>query len=180
MPAVDEVWEIVCATGHRPQHLGKTGKEWTRKKLLDAAVWCRDERGTKVGISGFAVGVDLMWADAVIQAGLILGAYIPCPQQADPWRAHDRQEWKRLRALADPAYSRVFADRYSVQVLHERDQAMLDTSKAVVCVWRPEKREGGTWGTIVKANKPPGMPGVHLDPGRQKVRLGLPSIEEVR
>lgn len=168
-------WPVVSGTGHRPQHLAAQARAWLRDKLRKAACWLRDERGTRVGISGMAIGFDLWWADAIIGAGLTLGAYIPCPQQADRWTAAYRAEWQRLRDLADPAVSRSFADHYSVGVLHKRNKAMLRDSNAVLCGWLPSRRNGGTW-SAVRAAHAMGKPGLHLDPGAQTVRLGLPSL----
>jgi len=74
---VADVWPTVCATGHRPQHLDPSAIHWVQEKLTAGAVWLRDERGMKVGITGMALGVDTWWAHAVLAAGLELHAYIP-------------------------------------------------------------------------------------------------------
>lgn len=170
-----ETWPTVSATGHRPQHLTPDARTWTRAKLVRAAEWLRDERGTTTGISGMALFTDLVWADAVVKAGLTLGAYIPCPQQPDRWTPGDRREWQRLLDIADPAYSRTFATEYSPEAMRDRNEGMLADSDAVVCVWIPGKYNGGTWHAVRQAHQLH-RPGVHLNPEAQTVRLGLPSI----
>lgn len=173
--SVESRWRVVSATGHRPEALSQAARTWSREKLLRAAEWLRDERGTEVGISGMARGVDLWWADAVHRAGLTLAAYVPCPQQPDPWSAGDRREWRRLLDVADPALYRQFGDEYDVRHLHARNRGMLLDSSAVVCVWLPTKRAGGTWSAVREAVRL-GRQGVHLDPSSQMVRIGLPNV----
>jgi len=181
------VWPIVCATGHRPQHLSSPARSFTRDKLLRAAQWLRDERGTTVGLSGFALGTDLWWADAVVRAGLTLGAYIPCSDQTARWTGGDRREWERLRALADPAHSYECDQPYNglddqrhtgPELMNQRNTKMITAADAVLCVWITGKHSGGTWDAINTAHQL-NRPGVHLDPSQhldpaRAVRLGLP------
>lgn len=171
----DTTWPIVCLTGPRPQHLDPPARAWARAKLHDAAAWLRDQRGTVVGISGMAIGADTWWAEAVLAAGLTLGAHVPFPQQPDRWTRRDREVWARLVDRADPAYSRTYATEYSNRALHARNAGMLAASDAVVCVWCPNRREGGTYSAVCAATRAQ-IPGVHLDPCRQTVAVGLPDL----
>lgn len=179
MPAGDrepaEVWPVVCAAGHRPQHLAPNAREWACHKLHAAARWLRDEHGTQAGISGMALGADLWWARAVLAAGLELWAYVPFPAQADRWPADQRAEWQwlldqatrvRMCSETDPA-GRTEAAR----MLHARNDAMLAASTAVVAVWDPAKTGGGTALAVRKAGR---LPGVHLDPAARTVRTVRP------
>lgn len=174
MTAAD-VWPIVCLTGPRPQHLNANARAWARAKLPAAAVWLRDNRGTVVGISGMALFSDMCWAEAVLDAGLILGAHVPFPQQPDRWTVRDRETWQKLLDRADPDHSRTYANHYSSQALHARNAGMIEASSAVVCVWCPNRREGGTWNAVRLAHRQ-NKAGIHLDPCRQTVKVGLPDI----
>lgn len=169
------VWPIVCLTGPRPQHLTDDSRTWVQAKLHDAARWLVEQRGTQVGISGMALGCDTWWAEAVLAAGLTLGAHVPFPQQPDRWTAQDQQVWRDLCGRADAAHSRTYADAYSNQALHARNAGMLAASAAVVCVWCPNRREGGTYSAVRTAQQKR-MAGVHLDPCARTVRLGLPDV----
>jgi len=167
-------WQVVCATGPRPWKLDPDQRPWVRERLDAAAVHLRDVHSTKVGLSGFAQGTDLWWADSVIRAGLILGAHIPCEDQIKPWTSGERAEWNRLRALADGGHSHRYADEYSPQVLFERNRGMIAAASFVVVVYRPG-RPGGTVGAIRDAH---GMrrPGYHINPDQRRTTIGLPPL----
>ncbi len=172
------VWEVVCLTGHRPQHLSSPQRHWVIDNLGRCAGWLRDNRGTRVAITGMALFSDLVWADAAVRAGLELWCYIPYPQQPENWTARDRGEWERLRAAGNPHRERIFADRYSKQALHARNRGMLTDADAVVSVWRSNKADGGTYQATVEAARR-GMPGIHLDPAGPGVRHRLPTFTEM-
>jgi hypothetical protein len=179
-----ERWPVVMATGHRPQHLSPTQRAWCRDKLRKAAVWLRDECGTTVGISGMALGVDMWFARAVLEAGLDLWAYVPFPEQPEVWPSvGDRREWAGLVARAVRveyagelgALGGDVRRRAAVRLLHRRNDMMLADAAAVVAVLDVAKRGGGTRSAVVKALRA-GMPGVHLDPCAATVRVGLPDL----
>lgn len=161
-------WPVVAATGHRPQHLSPDAREWIRPELDRVAAKLRDEHGTRVGISGMAIGVDQWWARSVLRAGLELWAYVPFPQQPDPWDDEDRAEWADLIKRA--AGVKTFGQSYSVKLLHARNDGMLADADAVVAVHRAAKTTGGTASAVKKATRRR-LPIIHLDPDTQTVRL---------
>lgn len=165
-------WAKVCATGHRPQHLDPSAQHWVREKLTAGAVWLRDNRGMRVGISGLALGVDTWWAHAVLAAGLELHTYVPFETQADRWTPADHAEWTRLQDVASAAIvlgKRPRDRREAVRLLHARNDAMLTNSDAVCAVLLAGKVEGGTASAVRKADQL-GLPGVHLEPTSRRVR----------
>ncbi len=179
-----DVWPIVAVTGHRPKDLTVAQQQWCQDKLTKAAVWLRDERGCTVGISGLALGVDQWFAQAVLDAGLDLWAYVPFPQQADPWTPAQRREWERLLGLATrrAPYAGDLGDlagdgrkREAVRLLHKRNDMMLADCAAVCAVLDVTRTKGGTLSAVRKAVRR-GLPGVHLDPVTQIVRVGLPEV----
>lgn len=158
------VWPTVMVTGHRPQHMAPSVHGWIRDELDRLATKLRDGHGMACGITGMALGADMWWADSLVRAGVPLWAHIPFPQQPDPWLKTNPDavaEWKRLRALA--VQERVYGNldgltgdtrnRRAVQLLHERNNGMLSGSGAVVAVWQPNKRDGGTYSALVKAHR---------------------------
>ncbi len=176
-------WPIVVATGHRPKDLSRDQQAWCQDKLTKAAVWLRDERGCTVGISGLALGVDTWFAQAVVDAGLDLWAYVPFPQQSDPWSPAQRREWERLLSLAvKVVYAGDLGDRAgdarrreAVRLLHKRNDMMLADCVAVCAVLDVTRKTGGTLSAVRKAVRR-GMSGVHLDPVTRTVRVRLPQV----
>lgn len=161
-------WPTVAATGHRPQHLHPDCHDWVQAELRRIAIKLRNEHATTVGISGMALGVDQWWAQAVLDAGMALWAYIPCDDQAARWTPAQSRQWRRLLSLA--AKVRPFGTTYSVRLLHARNDGMLADSDAVVAVHRSGKTTGGTASAIEKATKRH-LPLIHLDPDARTVRL---------
>lgn len=172
-PAEPLAWEIVAATGHRPQHLSKPQRDWIREQLALAAVWLRDHAGTRVALSGLALGVDTWWAQAALAAGLTLGAHVPCPPNPAKWGPKDITEFERLVALADPAYSHQYADTYTRRCMDDRNEGMLAAARAGLYVWLPGKRSGGTW-NAVQVGRRLALPGIHFDPAAMVKRFVPP------
>ncbi len=169
------LWPVVAATGHRPKHLPGAQQAWVRDNLAKAVAWLIANQGTQVAISGFALGTDLWWAKAAADAGLTLGAHIPCPQQTERWTAGWVAEWKRLYALRDEQWSRVVAPKYSYEALFARNLGMLRAATAVIAVWNPAIRKGGTFDALCQAwalRKP----GIHLNPADRSVTFHLPVL----
>lgn len=178
-------WATVFATAHRD--VPAAGERWTRDNLGHCARWLRDNRSTRVGISGMARGGDLWWAQAVLDAGLDLWAFIPFPEQAATWSKRDRADWQAIRDAAarihivgtipegvPPAGRSTAVNR----LLWQRNDEMLEAADACVGVWVPGRRSGGTHGCLTKAARLR-MPGVHLDPQACGVRHRLPTLAEL-
>jgi uncharacterized phage-like protein YoqJ len=162
------MWPTVMVTGHRPQHLMTVETDWVKAEVSRVVVKLRDEHGMTCGISGMAIGTDLWWAAAVVNAGVRLWAHIPFPGQPDRWRQADRAEWVRLRDLADEVT--LYGTAYDVRLLHARNDGMLAAADAVVAVWKPSKTSGGTASAVRKA-RAMGLLVVHLNPERRTVTL---------
>ncbi|WP_341719967.1 hypothetical protein QQG74_09775 [Micromonospora sp. FIMYZ51] len=164
----------MMVTGHRPQDIPDDTHGWVRGELARVAVKLRDGYGMTTGITGMALGSDMWWADALHRAGVPFVAHIPFPQQPGPWARRAPEavaEWCRLRNLA--ASEVVYGDlaglaeharkRVVVSLLHKRNDGMLRTANAVVGVWRPDKRDGGTYSALTKAHRL-GLPVIHINP----------------
>jgi hypothetical protein len=160
------VWPVVACTGHRAYPPDVV--PWVRAKLRDAAVWLRDQRGCRTAVCGMAVGGDLWWAQAALDAGLALHAHVPFPQQPDRWPPAWQAVWRDVRARA--AREVVYGDRYDVRLLYARNDGMLASADAVLAVWDPSRPRGGTWSAVRRAARL-GLPVVHVDPGARRVAV---------
>lgn len=175
-------WPAVCVTGHRIKTLRAIGQEaWVRAKLFRAAVWLRDERGTTVGLSGMAVGTDQWWAEAVLAAGLTLGAYVPSPQQPNRWPDAAQLRYHQLLTRVSDAHSHITSLKLDPSpaeytgMLHLRNRQMIDAADAVLAVWFPGQLSGGTWQAVTYAHRKR-KPGMWVEPGRKLVHHGLPDL----
>jgi hypothetical protein len=178
------LWPTVMVTGHRPQHLTPADADWIPEQLDQITVKLRDQYGTTHGITGMALGVDTWWAESLHLAEIPYTAHIPFPQQPDPWREYNPEAvavWERLRALA--ANETVYGDldgltgdarkRRAVALLHKRNAGMVAAASAVVAVWQPSKREGGTYAALKLAHQR-GMPVVLVDVTARSVTVPDP------
>lgn len=186
MSTPDSAWTWVAGTGHRERRSGD--QAWVDEQLPQAAVWLRDVAGTKVGISGLALGFDMDWAEAVLDAGMILWAAIPYIEQPSRWSAANRARWQRLRAAASrerivgeiPAdLPKAARSARANQLLFKRNIHMLRPARAVITDWEPGRLDGGTAGALLHAATL-GMPGVHLDPVSRHVNFELPGVDQLQ
>jgi hypothetical protein len=161
-------WEVVSGTGHRPHHMSAVAGSWLHRETQRIAHKLAVENGTEVGVSGMALGFDLWWAAAVVDAGMKLWAHVPFPQQPDPWKSWDRDEWQRLLGLASEVT--YYGDHYEVKYLHMRNDGMREASKAVVAGYREMKTSGGTASAFERAWDA-GLPIIHMEPDLQSSRL---------
>ncbi|MFF0822368.1 hypothetical protein ACFYUR_18560 [Micromonospora haikouensis] len=175
------VWPMVMVTGHRPQHLSDDAVDWVRGELDRIAVKLRDHHGLTCGATGMALGADMWWAQSLHLAEVAYTAHIPFPEQPDPWRRRNPEavaEWERLRELADrevvygtlAGLAERARKRVAVSLLHKRNDGMLVASNAVVAVWCPSKRDGGTYSAVSKAHQL-GLPVIHINPEARTVTM---------
>lgn len=148
-----------CFTGYRPQKLpylkNSFCKEYQRLSLtLTECIRAAITLGYDYFISGFAEGVDLMAAEAVLelkQEGyeIKLEAAIPSPRQTEGWDELSRGIYSMLLNQADRHICTSKADdAYSCL---RRDEYMVKESDLVIAVFDGQK--GGTAYTIDYARK---------------------------
>lgn len=186
-----ESWSAVCFTGHRQLHGDPAAQDqqwrWVRYELERCATWLQQRAGTRTGICGMARGADLLFAQAVLDAGLDLAAYIPFTGQTDRWRAADRRTYQQLlehprtrpTVLGELNDSVPPARRSAAvnRLMHHRDAQMVADADACVAVWVPG-RTGGTYETLRRAART-ARPGVHLNPARCDIRFQLPTLAQL-
>lgn len=178
---------IAAGTGHRTQSIPTDRRDWVRQQTRAVAGWLgAAERPATIGLSGMAIGFDLWWAAAILDAGMRLWIAVPFEEQAHRFPAPDRREWERLRALAEhevvvgniAGLTEPARGRRVNQLLAARNQLMVHRAHFLVCCWDPTRVEHcGTYHAICMAHRRRiQLPGVHIDPLHQVVTRGLPEL----
>ena len=164
-------------TGHRPDKLGGWNEKNETAKAVKSWLWKSIKRAIKGGhttfISGAALGVDTCAAEAVHalkedfpEIRLVLA--IPLHNQASVWRKEAQVRWQRLVDVCDemiivspnpPDDSPRWA---YAQVLHKRNQYMVDHGHSGIAVWNGDEK-GGTHDCLKKA-KSKKRPMLRLNP----------------
>jgi ribA/ribD-fused uncharacterized protein len=164
-------WFRVAASGHRPQHLPPESHTWVQQQLGRVAAKLYAEHGTRIAISGGALGTDLWWAEHAHRARQRVWLYQPFPQQADRWPADARRQHQRVRDLA--ARVAVLGPAYSTSLLFARNDWMVRDADALVAVLDPHHTRGGTHHTVQAALGR--IPVIRIDPHRRQVSLNMPT-----
>jgi uncharacterized phage-like protein YoqJ len=157
---LSQTFEKVMVTGHRPQGMTNEQAEFAKRALKSIGRQLKQDFGTVEAISGMALGVDIWWAMIALKLDLELAAYIPFPQQPDPWWAADKERWTELRKAANREV--LCADEFSIRALHIRNDAMIKDSDLAIAVWSPSNLRGGTASAVQKIRRR-GMPMVLVD-----------------
>jgi uncharacterized phage-like protein YoqJ len=160
-------WVRVCCTGHRPGGIPARTRPWVIEELDRVAAKLAAEHGTRIAISGLAIGADLWWAQAARRAGLKVWGYSPCDDQDRHWT----EDWKvqRRDVIAHAARVATLSPSFTGRVLQDRNTWMLRDADALVAVVDPRRRRGGTVDALRKARDD--MPIIHIDVLNQRTTL---------
>lgn len=160
----------ICITGHRPKSLygyDLSDPNWIKLKLKLKSFLMETvlEHDTVEAISGMALGVDTIFAQAVLElqeegVPISLIAMVPCLNQERMWRAADKKRYKEILDRADKVIY-VSNEEYRRELMMQRNHAMVDSADQVLAVWRGIS--GGTAEAIAYARKR-GKPVVIIDP----------------
>lgn len=161
-------WPRVTVTGHRPSAFAPDERDWVIATLPQIVRQLRDAHDTTTYLSGLALGVDSWWADAVLDAGQHLWAYVPFEAQSERWPEGARRHWATLRQAATREV--VLGAHYSVRLLHARNDLLVRDADAVVAVHHPSQVTGGTVSVIRKARQA-GLPVIRVNPASREVHL---------
>lgn len=109
----------------------------------------RDEYGMTDGVSGMGFGFDLLWASAILAAGLRLHADRPGPWQTDTWLSEaDKALWRQLcgRATTVTDYNegKPYAE-IGPAAMHARNAGMVRKSAGFVVCHDANVTTGGTF-----------------------------------
>ena len=148
-----------CVTGNRPQKFPwKYGEGKAHKKyLVEMAGQIEKliESGYTYFISGGAIGVDMDFAEAVLQVkkqhkDIILEIAVPCRNQDLKWSKNDKERYAGILKSADIV--NVLSENYTSFCMQKRNEYMVDKAALVLAFWNGEE-SGGTWNTINYAER---------------------------
>ena len=148
-----------CVTGNRPQKFPwKYGEGKEHKKyLVEMARQIEKliESGYTYFISGGAVGVDMDFAEAVLQAkkqhkDIVLEIAVPCRNQDLKWSKDDKRRYAEILSYADIV--NILSENYTSFCMQKRNEYMVNKSDLVIAFWNGEE-SGGTWNTINYAER---------------------------
>ena len=151
--------KICCVTGNRPQKFPwKYGEGEAHKKYLADMTRHIDkliDSGYTYFISGGAIGVDMDFADAVLQSkkhhkNIVLEIAVPCRNQDLKWGKADKERYAEILKSADIV--NVLSENYTSFCMQKRNKYMVDKSDLVIAFWNGEE-SGGTWNTINYAKR---------------------------
>lgn len=144
-----------CCTGHRPKGFPfEYGVDKIRhtdylKKLEEKIKLAIADYGITNFISGMAVGVDLDFAEAVLNLrdkySVTLECAIPCPNQTLKWNVKDKLRYENVLKRAD--IKNIISKQYTRECMLQRNRFMVDKSELVIAVFNGIEK-GGTWQTI--------------------------------
>lgn len=146
---------ILGCSGHRPHKLGgyEDGDE-TFTKLVKLAERHIELLKPEVVISGMADGWDQAVAQAAIECGVSLYAYIPFAGQDAKWAPRTRSRYRWQMSQADHVYH--CADPgYAAWKFQHRNECVANDSDKLLVLWNGSK--GGTCNCVqyaVKQRKP--------------------------
>ena len=148
-----------CATGHRsgPKLGGYDNVEVENRirNTLYQLVYHLFNEGHRKFISGGAIGIDQLFAEAVIHFrgvannGVSLTIAKPFPSQDNKWPQHVKNRFANICAQANEIVN-VSADPYAPWKMQLRNEWMVDKSGVIVAVWDGQQ-SGGTWNCITYA-----------------------------
>ena len=148
-----------CCSGHRSQKFPwKYGEGEAHKKYLVGMTRQIEkliESGYTYFISGGAIGVDMDFADAVLQAkkqhkDIILEIAVPCRNQDLKWSNGDKKRYAEILKSADIV--NILSESYTSSCMQKRNEYMVDKSDLIIAFWNGEE-SGGTWNTINYAER---------------------------
>lgn len=148
--------KVLCCTGHRPSKV-----LWLNEQSNDEYISLLETMGYKLQtylnegydyfISGMAQGIDMIFAETVIQfkehygLDIKLECALPCRNQTEKWNNDDIQRYNAILSKADMIT--VISEEYNEKCMMERNIYMVDNSDAVLGFWNG-KKNNGTWNTI--------------------------------
>lgn len=138
---------VICVTGHRPDKLyGYELSDWRYMVLKEKLKTILKENNCSEAISGMALGVDTVFALAVLELKLEgypiqLHCAIPCQNQDKFWKQPDKERYHMILEKAD-IVKMVTNAPYTPFCMQQRNEYMVNHSDKVIAVWNGSS--GGT------------------------------------
>ena len=145
---------VLAFTGHRPEKLPWGHDESdprciALKRQIKEAVSKAAGEGYDIFLCGMARGCDFYFAEAVLELGYRLEAYLPCLSQSDRWPDADRERQTALLLRCAAVY--MVEPSYSKGCMLRRNKRMVDDCDALLTVF--DGSPGGTGAAIGYAKR---------------------------
>ena len=131
----------LAGTGHRPLRLGGYDDSITNKLALLASTVIGRLQPSH-GYCGGALGWDMAWGEALLNAGIPYTMALPFPDMGSRWFHKDRVRLQRL--IHNSTEVQYLSDRYSKSAYILRDRYMVDNAEGLVCLLDPNAIGSGT------------------------------------
>lgn len=146
----------VMVTGHRPNKLwGYNLNAPQYKKLKTLFKVMLEQYGADTAISGMALGVDTLFAQAVLElkeegVNIKLICAIPCQNHSSQWFKESIVEYNRIISLADEIV--MVSDKlYTPHLMQIRNEWMVNKADFGIAVW--DGTSGGTGNCVTYMDK---------------------------
>lgn len=173
----------VMVTGHRPPKIGgyqtpNATEQWVRQVLRKSLVTLGEKHGPLHGITGMALGVDLIYAEECRRLGVPYTAAVPFEGQESRWPEESQNLYHTILKEAKdvvivdqiPSYH---SDHFAGKLIL-RNKWMIDHSKYVLAVWDGSK--GGTE-HAVRSSQKKGLKVALFDPSKRTASILEPIIK---
>lgn len=144
---------IIAVTGHRPS---KLNQEYDMRGpvsdyISDQFDLCIKKYKPEEGISGMALGVDMLWAISILYHEIPLRAAVPFKGQELAWPEKSQHLYHKIlnHKLTTVVY--VCEPGYENWKMQKRNEYMVNESTRLIGVW--DQTPGGTANCIKYANK---------------------------
>lgn len=134
----------IAITGHRPNKLGSEYdgvgpySNAIRRALQDVI---NIHKPTQL-ITGMALGVDMLWAEAGILNKVPFTAAIPCAGQDSVWPPKSRERYRLITSNPLCTIHFVSMKPYTPECMQARNIWMVDNSDMLIAIW--DGSSGGT------------------------------------
>lgn len=173
-----ELQKTCCFTGHRPAHLPWKYDEGTElclycKAMLAVEIERAYLEGYRRFLSGMAMGMDLIFAEAVLACQSVhpevsLDAVIPCKDQTKGWHPDQIERYQKILDYIGPNHQILIQQRRTRSCMIRRDQYMVNQSQRIIAVYDGYSA-GGTKYTLGYALKKK-LEAVIIDPYTMEVK----------
>jgi len=143
-----------CFTGHRKLNGKYDGAEWRKLSghMAEVIIPKLDKDYKIVNyISGMALGVDMLAAEAVIQHQHMLTAAVPYRDQYKLWSMSQQKRYHQILEKCNEV-NVLYGKYHKIHKLHRRNEWMVDHSNYVVAIWDGTE-SGGTFNCYSYAKK---------------------------
>lgn len=167
----------LSVTGHRPAKIGKDYYDVNSLKskvmidffrsYISFALLTKNEDDSLYCISGMALGVDTLFAIAVLQLqnegveNLYLTCAIPCANHSSKWQGSSKKVYDAILARANQVVM-VSDAPYTNHCMQDRNVYMVDRANHILAIW--DGTSGGT-GNCVKYAQDKGVGVTIVHPG---------------